>query len=280
MTCPKCNSPIDEAMQFCIKCGAAVTPSCDKPRPLQIGLCTMGKSFWLMCRILFYILLFGFLSALAFPDNPRRQLKANMYAVSARGRDIYHAIVAREGLELPSIWPKTYLVGVNQTNDISGKTFKTSTEYFETLLFEKSEVTSNGVMLVNAVDYSKLAGAGVPRCPHGQKLSATNNMWLIAANITEQDSDLIPVLITRNVDVRAIERAINCGIKTNDFKTKIAIGEGEYKTPFGNKGFVCVRKGGGTFSNQSRYATLGYLFVNKELPPRDPSKPPIVYLMP
>jgi hypothetical protein len=262
-------------MQSCTKCGAVVAVSQEMPTPKK-------KRYWTLGRILFWFVLCGLVSAFLFPANPPgpRQLKANMAAVSARGRDIYHAIVAREGLELPSIWPKAYLVGVNQTNDISGKTFKTSTEYFETLLFEKSEVTSNGVMRVTAVDYSKLAGAGVPRCPHGQKLTATNNMWLIAANITDEDDDLIPVLITRNVDVRAIERAINYGIKTNDFKTKIAIGEGEYKTPFGNKGFVCVRKGGGTFSNQSRYATLGYLFVNKELPPRDPSKPPIVYLMP
>ncbi len=141
-------------------------------------------------------------------------------------------------------------------------------------------MTSNGVMLVSAVDYSKLVGAGVPCCPPGQKPTATNNMWLIAANITEEDNDLIPVLITRNVDVRAIERAINYGIKTNDFKTRILLGKGDYKIPFGNKGFVCVRKGGGTFNYQSRYATLGILFNGQELPPRDPSKPKIVYLMP
>ena len=76
-------------------------------------------------------------------------------------------------------------------------------------------------------------------------------MWLIAANITDKDDDRIPVLITRNVDVSAIEHAINYGIKTNDFKTKIPLGKGDYKTPFENKAFVCVRKGGGTFNNKS-----------------------------
>jgi type II secretory pathway pseudopilin PulG len=244
----------------------------------------MGKSFWLMCRILFYILLFGFLSALAFPNDSGRRLKANMGAVSARGRDIYVAITRantdRESLGLSPLWPKTNLASTNYPIDISGKTFKTSTAYFEAIMSQNSEETTNEALLVNGLDYSKLAGAGVPRCPHGQKLSVTNNMWLIAANLTDSDDDRIPVLITRNVDVRAIERAINYGIKTNDFKTKIPLGKGDYKTPLGNKGFVCVRKGGGTFNYQSRYATLGTLFNGQELPPRDPSKPPIVYLMP
>jgi hypothetical protein len=82
------------------------------------------------------------------------------------------------------------------------------------------------------------------------------------------------------VDVKEIERLVNCGGVTSNLNAKIAVGKGAYKTPFGEKGFVMVRKGGGTFNNTARYATLRVLFNSQTLPPRDPSKPPIVYLLP
>lgn len=217
------------------------------------------------------------------PAIPLAGYPAIRAAVAARGRDIYVAIAgansARKPLGLPPLWPTTYLATTNHPGDISSKTFKTSSDYFYELYDGPNMGADQHDPYVKGFDYSKLAGPDVPIC-RTNKLDSANNMWLIAANIAEEDADIIPVLITRNVDVSAIERAINHGIKTNDFKTKIPLGKGEYKTPFGTKVFVCVRKSGSTYSNVSRYATLGDLFGNKELPPRDPSKPPIVYLMP
>jgi hypothetical protein len=211
-------------------------------------------------------------------------LKANMAAVGARGRDIHVAITnanaLRRTVNLPPIWPKTYLASTNLTDDISGKVFTTTTVYFASLYDEEHIGTEDWKPRVSGFDFSKLAGGGVPCCPPGQKLTAENNMWLIAANITEDDSDLIPVLITRNVDVKEIERLVNCGGPTSNLNAKIAVGKGTYKTPFREKGFVMVRKGGGTFNNRAKFATLRVFFNSQTLPPRDPSKPPIAYLMP
>jgi len=218
------------------------------------------------------------------PPIPLAGSHARWSAVAARGKDIYIAITdansARKPLGLPPLWPKTYLAYTNHLDDVSAKMFKTSSDYFYELYDGSNAGTDQHDPYVRGFDYSKLAGPDVA-AKYGQgKLASSNNMWLIAANLTDEDDDLIPVLITRNVDVSAIERAINYGIKTNDFKTKILLGKGDYKTPFGNKGFVCVRKGGGTFNHQSRYANLGILFNGQERPPRDPAKPKIVYLMP
>jgi hypothetical protein len=211
-------------------------------------------------------------------------LSANMAAVGARGCDIYVAITSantdRETEFLPPIWPKTYRASTNFMDDISGKVFKTSTEYFAALYDEDHLGTEKWNPWVRGFNYSKLAGTGVSEKKGKGKLQAKNNMWLIAANVTEEDSDLIPILITRNVDVKAIEQAINYGITSTNLDTKIALGKGEYKTPFGEKGFVFVRKGGRTFNNTEKYATLRIIFNSQTLPPRDPSKPPIVYLMP
>jgi hypothetical protein len=212
------------------------------------------------------------------------KLSAEMTAVGNRGKDIYVGITSankdREAERLPPIWPKTYLASTNIPGDISSKVFKTSTEYFAALYDEEHFGTEAWRPWARGFEYSKLAGVGVSEKKGKGKLEAKNNMWLIAANITDEDADIIPVMITRNVDVKEIERLVNCGGATSNLNAMIAVGKGDYKTPFGEKGFVVVRKSGGIFIIKSRYAQLKYIFNSETLPPRDPSKPPIVYLMP
>jgi hypothetical protein len=219
-----------------------------------------------------------------FPVVNEKLLKARLIAASKNGRDIYRAMweanEKRESIGLPSIWPKTCLATTNLSNDISGRTFKTSTEYFKVLFDEEHMGTDAWKPYVKGVDYSKLAGMGVP-VSETQRLTATNNMWAIAANITEDDADMIPVLISRNVDVKSIEEAINSDFMSGNADKNITLGTGDYQTPFGNKGFVVVRKGGGTFYSSAKYATIRVLLhSSKPFPKRDPSKPKIVYLMP
>lgn len=251
----------------------------------QSGKIKGWPSCLLNCIIAIIVLgTLGFLLKL-YEDYPSSaMMKANMAVIAARGHDIHVAITSenadRKPLGFPPIWPKTYLSSTNLTDDISGKVFKTSTEYFAALYDEDDVGTDKWQPRVQGFNYSKLAGSGVPVKDGKGKLEAKNNMWLIAANVTPEDSDIIPILITRNVDVKEIERLVNCGGVTSNLNAKIAVGKGAYKTPFGEKGFVMVRKGGGTFNNRAKYATLRVIFNAERLPPRDPSKPPIVYLMP
>jgi hypothetical protein len=247
-------------------------------------LCWRAITFLLYIFFWFIVLsalLAFFTSGIAFSGA---FLSANKAAVAQRGLDIHGAILSankdREAELLPPIWPKTCLADTYLSTDISGKVFKTSTEYFAAIYDEDYLGTEKWKPWVSGFDYSKLAGIGVPEKDGKGKLQAKNNIWLIAANITPEDSDLIPVLITRNVDVKEIERLVNCGGATLDLKVRIPIGQGVYKTPFGDKAFVIVRKGGETFSSTAKYARLDCIFRSETLPPRDPSKPPIVYLMP
>ena len=266
-TCPKCKAPMEDAQILCRECwNVRGTPSC------------------LVSLAVFFILLVVFQAAFFNVEITSAPLSANMTAVGVRGRDIYAAIEKTNGerqtIQLPPIWPKTYLVSTNIPGDISSKVFKTSTEYFAALYDEEHFDTEAWRPWARGFEYSRLAGIGVPEKKRKGKLEAKNNMWLIAANVTEEDADVIPVMITRNVDVKEIEWIINQGGSTSNLNERIAVGAGEYKTPFGDKGFVIVRKGGGVFIVKERHSKLKFVFSNQELPPRDPSKPPIVYLMP
>jgi hypothetical protein len=266
-TCPKCKAPLDDDQTICRECSTI-----------------QGTRSRLWFLVVFFILLVVLLSAIFPVEITSAKLSASMAAVGTRGKDIYVGItgdnVLRKAMNLPPIWPKTYLSTTNIPGDISSRVFKTSTEYFAALYDEEHFGTEKWNPWGQGFDYSKLAGVGVPEKKRKGKLLAKNNMWLIAANVTDEDADVIPLLITRNADVKEIERIINQGGSTSNLNTRIALGSGEYKTPFGEKGFVVVRKGGGIFNCRGRYSTLNILFGNQELPKRDPSKPPIVYLMP
>lgn len=274
MTCRKCNAPIAENMETCEKCGRM------SGRVINF-LKSTGRVLLWTC-VLWFLFLF---TATSFdPFQTYHMQRANMIAVAARGKDIFVVIAAanteREPKNLPPLWPTTYLATTNHPGDISSKIFKTTSDYFFELYDGPNVGTEKHDPYIKGFDYSKLAGAGVPAKSGGGKLDAQNNMWIIAANITDQDDDRIPFLITRNVDVKEIERVVNHGLKASEFKIGIDLGKGQYMAPFSNKGFAAVFKGGTTFNLKKRTVTLGDIFKNKELPPRDPSKPKIVYLMP
>jgi hypothetical protein len=278
MTCSNCNAPIDVEMQACLKCGAAVAHMPEKTKPFEITFRFAGKLIPWGCAGVFLIcVLLGILSNLIpEPSSPL------FTGILRRGHEIQASIVQankiRASLGLPDIWPKSVKASTNQPKDISGNVFKTSTEYFKALFDEENYGTAKWSPYLIDFDYSKLAGAGVQVCTNNQ-LTAKNNVWVIAANITDQDNDRVPFLITRNLNVKEVERVVNQGLRKEEFTRQVTFSD-VYVDPFRDKCFIVISKGDKKPRSFSGKATLGDLFDNKELPPRDPSKPPIVYLMP
>jgi hypothetical protein len=234
-------------------------------------------------KILGGFIIWCIIADLSFPIITNQLIKATCRAVGERGRDIVLAInEANKGRALaglPSVWPRASLAGTNTSDDISGKFFQTSSDYFYELYDGCHVGTDQHKPYTKGFDYLKLAGAGVLAKAGNGKLAAANNMWIIAANITDEDDDRIPLLMTRNVDAKFIENLVNQGVKGIDFEKRLEYSE-TYREPFGNKHMVFVYKSGKFRILIGRSRTLGVFFDNKELPPRDPSKPPIVYLMP
>ena len=219
-----------------------------------------------LVELLVVIGILGILASALFPAISNAVMQANMTSVGARGRDIYVAITGanteREPLGLGNVWPKTQLEGGASSSsgekDIADEVFKDSCEYFYKLYDGERVGTQEWSPYVAGFDYSKLAGAGVPAKSGSGQLTDQNNMWVIAANVRDEMEDIIPILITRNLDCSSLYRDLPDGSLGDKLPWS-----GTYKTPFSNKGFVMIRKGGAIFKARERYAVVKVVYQNQ-----------------
>jgi type II secretory pathway pseudopilin PulG len=239
----------------------------------------MQKSNFNLTSLVVIVALLGLLSFALQPSMSSGRDKANMAAVAARGKDIYVAItsanVDREPLGLPSIWPQSNPPTTNAV-DISKMNFTNSTDYFWALYDGDHLGTTNHHPYVRGFDFSKLAGSGVPAHGGKRRLGPKNNLWTIAKNVRDEMDDIIPVLVTRNLAAESLVADL-----TTVSDRRLLFDE-EWMTPFRNKGFVMVRKGGGTFNNPAKYATQRVLYNSQTFMTTIPGSqlPGLCYLTP
>lgn len=218
-------------------------------------------------ELLVVIGILGILMGALFPAISAAMLSANTSAMAMKGRNLFVGITQanteREAAGLSSVWPKDSNAKSDDNEDIAGMDFSDSAKFFEELFDIKNYGTEQCKPYVSGVDIAVLSGSGVPAFGGTKTLNGKNVAWSIVKGLQDEMEDVIPVLVTRNAQTSSLPKS---GTFSGTENTEVGVGKangGESDTPFSNKAFVLVRKGGASQVIKAKYSKL-YLVYNKQ----------------
>lgn len=199
--------------------------------------------------------LIGIMTGAFFPAVSSAMQSANSSAAAMRGRNLFvgitQACAEREAAGLQSVWPNTAgSDGLSDDKeDIAGIPFRNSTDYFRTL-FDMASMGKDDWAPYVVVDISTL------------KLSKDSDFcdWIVAANIKEEFDDVIPVLVSANVDPSVLKTSFN---GYDDAPIPFGSKVGRTKLPWCDDFVIVVRKGGASQVFKRRDFTFSKLY-NKQ----------------
>lgn len=198
------------------------------------------------------------------PAVSNAQSTANASAAAMRGRNLFvamtQACVDREARGLEGVWPhRDSAVLSDDADDISGITFSNSTDYFKKLFDVASKGRANWAPYVDVDD-------GVLKLSSGRGFCD----WIVAADIEPDFDDVIPVLVSANVDPYALKTSFD---GHDNSPVRFGSRAGRTRLPWCDKFVVVIRKSGESDVIKARDLTYSRLYKNQSF-----SAPGLTYL--
>ena len=210
---------------------------------------------WIIVNMLVLPLigLLGIFMGALFPAISSSMASAQSAAAATRGRNLFvgitQACVDREAAGLQGVWPHTAESTdlSDDKKDIAGIPFGNSTDYFKSL-FDIEDMDGNDWAPYVDVDVNTI------------KLSKNDGGfcdWIVAANIQDEFEDVIPVLVSANVDPSVLKTSYN---GYDDGPIPFGSKVGRTKLPWCDKFVVVIRKGGAAEIFSAKYFTYSNLY--------------------
>ena len=202
-----------------------------------------------------------------FPAVSSSKQSANTSVMAMKGRNLFVGIILanteREAAGLASAWPRTTALGGKDKDDIAGKGYQKSTDYFRDLF----DMSNHG-----KEDWDPYVDCDI------DVVGKDFDDWCVVANITDEMPDCFPVLISANFNP---ELLLSKWDGTSDITTPLPIGpaHGATKSLFDDKAIIVVRKGGAVQIIKDEDLTYATLYCGRSFDLTS-AETPVVYLTP